>query len=225
VSDNKTLDGGGGIDISNSTLTATASTFSGNRAERDGGGIRVNSSSGGVALTLTNVTVSGNTAQLQGGGLHFASSAGAIANLLNVTVTRNVADFGGGVSRASGTVNVKNTIIAQNTVASGGVGPDVNGAFVSLGNNLIGIGDGSTGLVNGANGNLVGSAAAPINPRLGALQDNGGPTLTHALLNNSPAIDAGNNTGAPATDQRGVTRPRDGDGNGSLIVDIGAFER
>src|SRR5262249_17000674 len=53
---------------------------------------------------------------------------------------------------------------------------------------------------------------------IGPLQDNGGSTLTHPLLPGSPAIDAGNNTGAPATDQRGVTRPQ------NLIVDMGAYE-
>jgi hypothetical protein len=55
------------------------------------------------------------------------------------------------------------------------------------------------------------------------LASNGGLTLTHALLTDSPAIDAGDNTGAPTTDQRGATRPKDGDG--SAIVDIGAFEK
>jgi len=61
-------------------------------------------------------------------------------------------------------------------------------------------------------------------PRLTALQNNGGPTSTYALLNGSPAIDAGNNTGVPATDQRGHPRVADGDDNGSAIVDLGAVE-
>jgi hypothetical protein len=72
---------------------------------------------------------------------------------------------------------------------------------------------------------LVGTADDPIDPRLGPLAFNGGPTRTHALLAGSPAIDHGDNSGAPATDQRGVARRRDGDGNGSQITDIGAFER
>jgi hypothetical protein len=87
--------------------------------------------------------------------------------------------------------------------------------------------DGSTGFVNGVKADRVGSIASPINPKLGLLQMNGGPTPTHALLPGSPAIDQGNCFGVH-TDQRGWHRPFDypsipnapgGDGS-----DIGAFE-
>src|SRR5688572_1703646 len=63
----------------------------------------------------------------------------------------------------------------------------------------------------------------PSTPGLGPLAKNGGPTRTHALLAGSPAIDRGDKTCASATDQRGVSRPRDGDGSGSRLIDIGAF--
>ncbi|MBP7622659.1 MAG: hypothetical protein KA763_01720, partial [Xanthomonadales bacterium] len=64
-----------------------------------------------------------------------------------------------------------------------------------------------------------------VDPKLGPLQDNGGPTLTRALLSSSPAIDVGQNSTCATTDQRGVTRPADGDGNGSKICDLGAVEK
>src|SRR5262249_52040729 len=82
---------------------------------------------------------------------------------------------------------------------------------------FIGNGNGSN-LVNGFNGSQVGSSANLIDPILGPLQNNGGPTPTRALLPGSPAIDAGTPTGAPSFDQRGLPRPS---GAG---FDIGAFE-
>src|SRR6202022_2943055 len=101
--------------------------------------------------------------------------------------------------------------------ATGTTRDDVFGALNSGGDyNLIGDGTGMTGLRNGVHGNLVGSAADPIAPPLGPLQDNGGPTLTHALLAGSPAIDAGNNEYATDWDQRGEGFPRIVNG----IIDI-----
>jgi len=108
-----------------------------------------------------------------------------------------------------------------------GTGPDVSGLFTSQGHNLIGIGAFLAGFSNGVNGDIVGTAANPIDPKLGALKNNGGKTETHKLQAGSPAIDAGDNSGAPATDQRGAGFPRkkDGNGDGIAVVDIGAFEK
>ena len=87
--------------------------------------------------------------------------------------------------------------------------------------NLVGDGAGSSGIINGLNGNIVGGNGHPvIDARLGPLQNNGGPTQTMALLPGSPAIGHANNAAAPATDQRGVTRL---DVAGET-TDMGAFE-
>jgi CSLREA domain-containing protein len=209
------IDGGG---INAGTVTLTNSTVSGNSASERGGGINANTA------TLTNSTVSGNSAAIEGGGL-FATSA----TLLNCTVVENIANTGGGLFHvAGGTFSVKNTIVALNLLAFGGIGPEAFGAsFTSRGHNLIGDGTASNGFTNGVNGDIVGTAINPIDPKLGPLQNNGGRNKTHALLGGSPAIDRGDNANLPPTDQRGSGFPRKKDGNGDGVarVDIGAFER
>jgi hypothetical protein len=120
---------------------------------------------------------------------------------------------------------VSNSIIAGNLVDFTGTGTDVFGDFTSGGHNLIGDGSGSTGFGISGKSDQVGTPDNPIDPMLAPLANNGGPTKTRALLAGSPAIDHGDTTIAPPTDQRGVARPRDGDGNGSQVVDIGAFEK
>ncbi|MGE0825951.1 MAG: choice-of-anchor Q domain-containing protein [Candidatus Binatia bacterium] len=91
----------------------------------------------------------------------------------------------------------------------------MGGQITSLGHNLSS--DTSCGLTRP--GDLVG-----VDPLLGPLQDNGGPTLTHALLPGSPAIDAGDDLACPASDQRRAVRPQDGNGDSLAVCDIGAFE-
>jgi hypothetical protein len=211
--------GGAGSGIYNAyggSAILNNSTVSGNHAAGDnyvlGGGI-----SNGGTLTLNNSTVSGNSA-LGGGGI----SNGGTLTLNNCTVSGNSAGIGGGLFVSSGSPVLHNTLIAGNfNGATGTTRDDVSGHLDPGGDyNLIGDGTGMTGLSDGVNGNQVGSAAAPIDPRLGPLQDNGGPTLTRALLPGSPAIDAGNNAYATAFDQRGPGFPRIVNGT----IDIGAFE-
>lgn len=211
VSDNTARAFGGGIAAP--AVTLTGSTVSGNAAGQSGGGINA------ATVNLTNVTVSGNTTDGEGGGVFAAHGA-----IVNCTIVENVALFeGGGLSWAgeSDPIHVQNTIIALNVALAA---PDVDGTFVSIGTNLIGVADGS-GTSFGVAGDLVGSQADPLDPKLGALASNGGRTQTHTLLAGSAAVDHGSNTGGPTTDQRGLARPRDGDGNGTRVVDIGAFER
>jgi hypothetical protein len=209
VSGNAAINAGGG-GILATTATLTNSTVSGNAAGRLGGGISA------TTVTLTNSTVSGNAAGAEGGGILATS-----VTLLNVTVTDNSSRAGGGVFlRNAGTSSVRNSIIAANLVDSVGTGPDVSGTFTSGGHNLIGDGTGATGFTNGTNGDQVGTAVNPIDARLGLLANNGGPTLTHALLPDSPAIDLGDNTGVPTADQRGGAFLR----TVGSAPDIGAFE-
>ncbi len=185
---------GGGIE-NRGTLTLTNSTVTGNMSLAGGGGI-LNLSG---TLTLTNSTVSGNTADGAGGGI---SNSGE-ATLTNSTVSGNAAAFdSGGILHLDGPLTLKNSIIAGNSA------PDCDGlAVTSLGNNI----DGDSTC------NLAGPDDQPgVDPLLGPLADNGGPTQTQALLAGSPAINAGDDTAALAIDQRGF--PRVG------VSDIGAFE-
>jgi hypothetical protein len=209
---------GGGL-YSESTLAVSASTIAGNTAA-GGGGSGPGSASGGgaystVGWAFTNCTIANNTATgsfSSGGGLW---SQGSLT-VFNCTIAGNQADWGGGIA---GNVTLGNTIVAGNTAANG---PDGSGTFFTENYNLI---QNTNGLaLNGATSHtLIG-----VDPLLGPLTNNGGPTRTCALRAGSPALDQGKNFG-PATDQRSAPRPFDfpsitnaGGGDGS---DIGAFER
>jgi len=233
LSNNSAGFGGGILNFSTGVVNISNSTLNNNTASPSGGGIFNN---GTGTVNVTNSTISGNTASA-GGGI-FNVQSGPI-NVTNSTITGNSATgpsgAGGGIhnNSASPVINLSNSIVALNTA---GIGPDLVGPMTSQGNNLIGKNDGSTGFTNGSNGDIVGTTAAPINPLLGPLANNGGPTQTHALLAGSPALDAGNNAAvtnppfsgvAPFTDQRGAGFARivDGpDANTTETVDIGAFE-
>ncbi|MDA0920601.1 MAG: hypothetical protein O2945_16135 [Planctomycetota bacterium] len=216
IDGNQATGNGGGLFHNSSVVATVSGTTISNNSAANGGGV---SSAG--PINLTNATISSNVAGSNGGGLHNTSTA----TLLGVTIANNMATgSGGGISsnNAGGNTSLKNTLVARNTA---GTNADVNGtAFVNQGNNLIGDGGSVTAFVNGINGNLVGTTGAEIDPLLSPLQDNGGATLTHALLFGSPARDNGNNVGVTAFDQRGFDRRFDGDGDGNVTVDIGAFE-
>lgn len=240
VSGNNAANDGGGIFVSGGTLTLTRSTVGGEIAAEngntafDGGGIyNLN-----ATINLNNSTVSGNIAKNIGGGYYgFAGVGTAILNIDASTIAFNSAASGGGVAAAvlatkitssvgfDSTVNLSNTIISDNTATTGAdvsddPDPDnFSGTIVSNGYNIIFNPAGATITPN------VGDKFG-VDPLLAPLANNGGPTLTHALLPRSPAIDAGNTT--LSTDQRGQARPVNlpnfppaPGGNNS---DIGAFE-
>ena len=213
--------------VQNFSASISNSTISGNTAGFEGGGLF----NAGGAVTLSNVTIDGNTGSLGGGIFYGDESDTRPLNLNNVTITGNRAtNHGGGLFRNLGIVNFKNSIIALNTSDSG-FAPDIRGALGlnSLGYNFIGIKDGGAIYTDGI-GDQTGSEATPLNPQLGALQNNGGPTFTRALLGGSTAIDAGNpavpgsgGDSCEAADQRAILRPN-GDANSNARCDIGAYE-
>ncbi len=184
---------GGGIVVSDMT-TVRNSTINLNAAAGNGGAIY-----GFGSAILENTTVSGNNAFENGGGLYKTGSS--TWELHNVTITANRADSdtggnpgnGGGIYNSSGTMSMRNSILALNEDLGGAtINPDCSGTLNSLGYNLIYSGTGCN-IVGTTTGNLLG-----LDPRLGPLQDNGGPTQTHALLtspNVSPAINAGDPIG------------------------------
>ncbi len=204
---------GAGVMTEGSSLTIINSVFAGNHTPGLGGGLATLSGS----VALTNVTFSGNVATNGGGGMILLGFDTFVA--ASVTIVSNRAEFGGGgvYDDGNGTAEFKNSIIAGNEDPNT---PDLDGDFVSLGYNLIGNGDTGTGFTDGVDGDQVGTAATPLDPLVGPLQNNGGPTATHALLASSPAINFGTNDLAPPTDQRGVGFPRIIGG----VIDIGAFE-
>lgn len=203
ISDNHTRYAGGGI-FSSSPLVVRNSTISANSAAAGtftstGGAIYASAS-----LTIANSTISGNSAT-KGGGLFVRGTAGAVIG--NSTITANQASVVGGGVWSTVSLFIGNTIVAGNAAPAS---PDLLGPLVTHGHNLFGTG--GSGLLFHSS-DLVG-----VNPLLSPLQNNGGPTWTHALLPGSPAIDAGDNLSAPDTDQRGVARIQNG------TIDIGAFE-
>jgi hypothetical protein len=237
ISDNTATSGfGGGIDYVG-TLTISNSTVAGNF----GIGIEKGGTYGDSESTISDSTISGNS----GRGI---SNRGGSLVINNCTISHNTGD---GIYNAAycdtncydGLVSITNSTISgngvgifsnnsgegpalerlRNTLVAGNTNSDISGTIETANHNLIGNAASSGGITNGVNGNIVG-----VNPLLGPLRNNRGPTRTHALRAGSPAINAGDNCvliadgcgdGNPAlpTDQRGM--PRNG------TVDIGAFER
>jgi CSLREA domain-containing protein len=221
--------GGAVSNASGGTLRIERSTLAGNTANY-GGAILTN-----APLVIINSTLSGNEARTSGGAIHNQ-------NLLTVyhsTIYGNRANSGGttsgsggGISKSTGAIELYHTIVAGNWVGTGQTPQEINGQVEATSSfNLIADAGSSGGLIDGINGNLVGNGGTgtiEANDVLSpTLADYGGPTLTHALIPTSPAIDAGNPNFDPAgfdppllTDQRGEGFARILQGR----IDIGAFE-
>jgi predicted outer membrane repeat protein len=225
-------DGGGAINNNGGTVTIRSSTFISNTA-LNGGALNnaagsldiraalvysnsVGNQGGGLfatagTITVTNVTIAGNRA-FRGGGIYGQNNA--VISVLNSTVYTNTASSAAGgiwnnTAGAGANVVLKNTIVAANNDPISGVLNCDGPAMRTLGHNLIG--DGTC--ITPISGDLPNT-----DPQLGPLAANGGLTRNYAPLAGSPAIDAGDNSGCPAVDQRGYPRPI------NITCDIGAVE-
>ncbi len=203
---------GGTLDLRNSTVTQNAATAS------EGGGIRARQ---GAVLNVSNSTISGNTALGVGAGISAADLTTSVT-LVNATIVENTGDYAAlFFCCSSGSFNVTNSIIANNLKTSQESHEFADfdyfpPAAMTFEYSLV---ESSLEIVG--TGNITG-----VDPQLGPLANNGGPTRTHALLPGSPAINAGDPAavagmnGVPEFDQRGSGFARVVDGR----LDIGALE-
>jgi CSLREA domain-containing protein len=247
-----TNSGGGILNFSAGTIFVERSTISDNLAARGGGiyngggAVEISNSTisgnsvygGGVVnccgtLDVTASTITNNEANIVGSQEQESRrGGGGIQNI--------------GTAEDPGVVRMANTILAENTNNTSPsstlipYSPDcysvAPNSFTSHRDNLVGILTANCNMRDFAGASpsfdLTGTSQSPLDPQLELLADNGGPTQTHALLSTSPAIDADRDQAGetepffdcPPTDQRGVSRPQDGDGNGTAVCDIGSFE-
>jgi hypothetical protein len=208
LSGNQTTGEGGAIFNNLGVLRIENSTISGNRASKAGAIYSV-----GFRLDIINSTVSGNMASDSVGGIKLEFAFAAIDNS---TVSGNSASFSqGGILLNQGQLDLESTIIANNTDITGAsdlvrFNGTVNATNCVIEQSLM------AGVINGTDtGNQIG-----VDPQLGPLADNGGPTDTHAITASSPALNRGSNPLGLATDQRGPGFPR----QFGPATDVGAFE-
>ena len=202
-----TTGNGSGLYINANDIDIEKSLFSNNTGTTavNGGGLHYHSI---LPISIKNSTFYGNQASL-GGGLYADQTD---SELLNNTLDSNSASSGGDLYNNNSVLTFKNNILTGS--ATGGSCFNNAGTITSQGHNIDQDGACAFGLGTDLNSD----------PLLATLSDNGGPTKTMSINSGSPALDSGDNSGCPTTDQRGLTRPFDGDQNGTTTCDRGAFE-
>ena len=206
---------GGGINSDSSLPVLIEDSLIAGNSVASGGGGGLFARTG---MTIRNSTISGNSATSSGGAMVLVLQGAGIHTLENVTFSENTAPSASGIDLSSGTIRAQN-IVMQDATCQGS-----SSGYVASGVNF----DSGTSCSGLFGSNFTSNAVL----NLGPLADNGGPTRTHALGTGSAAIDAvpdGQCTpyggGAAFTiDQRGETRPLDGNGDGTALCDAGAFE-
>jgi hypothetical protein len=245
---NRAADAGGAIYNDGGSVSVLSTNFSNNIATNggifvpNGTGGAIASDNG--TILLRRVLIRRNTAGAKGGGMYLKN---ATTTIINTTITDNLAGRansgdqarGGGMYLETGTVSVQNGTIYRNRANDGGVFNE--GATFTLKNSIVATNyadDGQSLTLNcdaaqsthatSDGHNIIsdfscfnpGSTGDQVNtdPKLGPLQDNGGPTFTYLPTKNSPAVNKGDNAGCPSFDQREVIRPI------AKVCDIGATE-
>lgn len=217
-----TSQGGAIANMSPSQTTVRDSTFFDNSANR-GGGI-----SNSAELTVINSTISANSTSNAGGGLAHSDSH---TILINTTLVGNQGfNQGGGISTSNiGSVTLHNSIVAGNISPLGAEISDAGGLITTHTNNVVGSSAVNTALAfngfvpSGSEFVATSDGGRPfaMNSIVDALADNGGPTLTHALVTNSPAINRGNQSVCIAN---GITQDQRGEERSDARCDVGALE-
>ena len=227
IQNNSASNQGGGLWAGSGSFELRNSFVTGNSAPLGGGLYNVGGNVNVVGSTISGNFAAGNSTPIAGGGVFNANggqmtiirstitanssdgNAGALANGGTTTITASTiaantsANRGGGIGQTATatSVTLRSSIVAANSTGTQGQDVDLmSGVYLSEGYNLIGNDDGN--LFPAMATDLEGSPSSPIDPMVGPLADNGGPTPTHALLPGSPAIDAGD-PGLTMPDQRG----------------------
>lgn len=232
--DNWAAGGGGVYNDSSSSPTITDTTFIDNTALISGGGME---NANGSHPTLSNVLFSGNI-----GDSNFATGGGMMNTLSNPTLTNvtfsdNFAVYQGGAmyNQNSSPILTNVTFFSNYTAVNGGAIASTSSQSNPVVINSIFWGNlpdqvyveasaTTTITYSVVQGGWAGTGNLDLDPLLGPLADNGGFNFTHALYPGSPAIDAGDPANCPASDQRGLPRPIDGDGLNGPRCDMGAYE-